>query len=343
MRILSWNCKGLGNSSTVQHGKKIAQHWNPDFLFLLETRLQDGRGTKILSNWGFTGTTEVARIGLSGGLALGWHSEFRVKVCLKNQHFIHIEVVDPVGDIFALTFIYGHPILVHRKKVWDELLGIGTCINHKWICIGDFNQVLSEEDKFTFKPNIIPGNMDLLHTISNLALIPIAAKGLSYTWMNKRKGADFVMEHLDKAFANIEWLDTHLASLVTNLPIIASDHEPIILDTNPRTLFKHRPFRFEWMWNSHPDCPSLVKNAWKDKIPSGSHAFCLTKKLENVRDRFKVWNKQSFRVLDKQILVKKEELRKAQENIHSLQDVLTESKLREQLEDLMDREQIMWA
>ena len=139
MRILSWNCKGLGNSSTVQHGKKIAQHWNPDFLFLLETRLQDGRGTKILSNWGFTGTTEVARIGLSGGLALGWHSEFRVKVCLKNQHFIHTEVVDPVGDIFALTFIYGHPILVHRKKVWDELLGIGTCINHKWICIGDFN------------------------------------------------------------------------------------------------------------------------------------------------------------------------------------------------------------
>ena len=39
----------------------------------------------------------------------------------------------------------------------------------------------------------------------------------------------------------------------------------------------------------------------------------------------------------------KKELRRAQENIHSLQDVLTESKLREQLEDLMDREQIMWA
>jgi hypothetical protein len=271
----------------------------------------------------------VARIGLSGGLALGWHSEFRVKVCLKNQHFINTEVVDPVGDIFALTFIYGHPILVHRKKVWDELLGIGTCINHKWLCIGDFNQVLSEEDKFTFKPSIIPGNMDLLHTISNLALIPIAAKGLSYTWMIKRKGADFVMEHLDRAFANIKWLDTHPASLVTNLPIIASDHGPIILDTNPRTLFKHRPFRFEWMWTSHPDCPSLVKNAWKDKIASGSHAFCLTKKLENVRDRFKVWNKQSFGVLDKQILVEKEEVRRAQENIHSLQDVLTESKLRE--------------
>jgi hypothetical protein len=44
--------------------------------FLLETRLQDGRDTKILSNWGFTGTIEVAHIGLSGGLALGWHSEF---------------------------------------------------------------------------------------------------------------------------------------------------------------------------------------------------------------------------------------------------------------------------
>ena len=124
MRILSWNCKGLGNSSTVQHGKKSAQHWNPDFLFLLETRLQDGRGTKILSNWGFTGTTEVARIGLSGGLALGWHSEFRVKVCLKNQHFIHTEVVDPVGDIFALTFIYGHPFWFTERKFGTSFLAL---------------------------------------------------------------------------------------------------------------------------------------------------------------------------------------------------------------------------
>ena len=30
-----------------------------------------GKGNKILSNWGFMGSSEVPRVGLSGGLALG--------------------------------------------------------------------------------------------------------------------------------------------------------------------------------------------------------------------------------------------------------------------------------
>lgn len=71
----------------------------------------------ILSNWGFDGNTEVARVGLSGRLALGWHQEFQITVRIKNQHIIHTEVFDQTGDKFSITFIYGHPILEHRKQV----------------------------------------------------------------------------------------------------------------------------------------------------------------------------------------------------------------------------------
>jgi hypothetical protein len=37
----------------------------------METKLQAGKGTQILSRWGFDEGIEVERIGLSGGLALG--------------------------------------------------------------------------------------------------------------------------------------------------------------------------------------------------------------------------------------------------------------------------------
>ena len=144
------------------------------------------------------------------------------------------------------------------------------------------------------------------------------------------------MEKLDRVFANFDWLETHPACLVTNLPIICSNHGPIILDIDPCTPFKYRPFRFEWIWTTHPDCPKIVKDAWNTNRSTGSHAYCLTKKLEDVKDKFKVWNKTTFGLIDKQILAKKEELRRTQENIHSLHDVLNESNLRNQLEDLMN-------
>uniref|UniRef100_A0A2N9EFY2 Endonuclease/exonuclease/phosphatase domain-containing protein n=1 Tax=Fagus sylvatica TaxID=28930 RepID=A0A2N9EFY2_FAGSY len=271
--------------------------------------LKDGKGSRFLNNWGFEGHVEVPRIGLSRGLALGWHQEFQFQVLIKSPNIIHTEVLDPKGDNFSLTFLYGHPTLEYRQQIWDQLQGIGTIISHRWLCIGDFNQVIVEEDKLIFKPSSIPGNLPLIQTLSNLSLLLVEAKGLSYTWMNKRKGNDFVMEKLDRAFANIDWFESYPNCLVTNLPIIGSNHGPIILDTDPSTPFKRRPFRFEWMWTTHPDCPVSIKNAWLTNPTRGSHAYCLTKKLENIRDKLKAWNKTSFRLIIQQILTKKEELR----------------------------------
>ena len=89
---------------------------------------------------------------------------------------------------------------------------------------------------------MIPGNLELIKTRSNLSLFRNESKGLSFTWMNKRQGDDFVMEKLDRSFDNIERMETHLHSLVKNLPILCSDHGPIILDTECRP-----PFGFKWM------------------------------------------------------------------------------------------------
>ena len=39
MRLLSWNCQGLGNLWTVQSLYKLAREQAPDICFLMETRL----------------------------------------------------------------------------------------------------------------------------------------------------------------------------------------------------------------------------------------------------------------------------------------------------------------
>ena len=276
MRIISWNCRGLGNAPTVRQGKQIAQFWKPDFFFLLETCLIEGRGKFFLSNWGFKGSSEVLREGLSGGLLLGWTQDWDVSILFQNRHFIHSLITNMQGEVFIVTFLYGHPNLAQRHLIWNELQIFGRQICQKWVCIGDFNQVLHESDKLTFKDNIMIGNLQLQLVLSALCLIPIDSKGLPFTWMNKRQGDEFVMEKLDRAFANTEWLDHFPHSVVRNLPIIRSDHGPIILDTDYPQQFRHRPFRFEWMWTTHPDCTPLINSAWS-KNHAGSYAYILEK------------------------------------------------------------------
>jgi len=48
--------------------------------------------------------------------------------------------------------------------------------------------------------------------------------------MNRREEEKFVMERLDRAFASVDWINAYPNYALKNLPIIQSDHGPIILD-----------------------------------------------------------------------------------------------------------------
>ena len=53
MRILSWNCRGLGKSSAVLQVQKIAHDFNLDVMFLMETHLASNKGKDIWNKCGF--------------------------------------------------------------------------------------------------------------------------------------------------------------------------------------------------------------------------------------------------------------------------------------------------
>lgn len=90
------------------------------------------------------------------------------------------------------------------------------------------------------------------------------------------------------------------------------------------------------MWTTHPE-------AWNTTIQSGSHAFRFKQRLALVRDTFKAWNKTSFGRVEKEIEDHKERLKRIQEQIYMVDDVKMERKVREHLEELLYREEILWT
>ena len=76
---------------------------------------------------------------------------------------------------------------------------------------------------------------------------------------------------------------------------------------------------------------------------NGLRAFQLQNKLANVRKQFIKWNKEVFGRVEKKIRTKQQLFQNLQDSIHILEGVRREEELREDLEDLLIKEEIKWA
>lgn len=148
-------------------------------------------------------------MGLSGGLLLGWLPDRNLQIQHSSKNMIHANLLDHKGTPLSVTSCYGHPEQSKRREVWLELKQLRHSANSNWLGIGDFNQILIDEDKFSFHNNSIVGAELFRQTLNDLELCELEANGQKFTWMNRRKDDSFVMERLDRAFASVEWINSY--------------------------------------------------------------------------------------------------------------------------------------
>ena len=218
--------------------------------------------------------------------------------------------------------------------------GPTKCISHKnWLCIGDFNQIVSIEDKFGFKHRKVDGAESLRQTLFELELCELVAKGQKFTWMNEHEDDSFIMERLENAYASIEWINAYPHYDLRKQPILRSDHGSIVLNFKVRQPFRKRPFRFERMWLTHADCKNV---AWSAQA-NGSRAFKFQQKLKNIRSKFTEWNRSVFGRVENELKDKQRKSQEVQNSISTTADIRIERELRGEIETLLHQEEIMWA
>lgn len=110
MRLISWNCQGLGVALTMKNLKEVCRIKNPHLVFLMETKQKHKIVSKLRRRCGFEEEWIVDPVGLSGGLALWWKSELVVNILHSSQFIIHVAVSSTTLQVaeFA-TFVYSPP------------------------------------------------------------------------------------------------------------------------------------------------------------------------------------------------------------------------------------------
>ncbi|KAK4253792.1 hypothetical protein QN277_010422 [Acacia crassicarpa] len=148
MNALAWNCQGLGVALTVRNLKEECFRRKPLIVFLMETKQKAKYVRKIRRRCGFQEEWLVDPVGRSGGLAIWWAESVKVEILFSSVNIIHTRVSSSVVDTPEfISFIYGPPIEEDRKLCWQEVTRISRNVNGSWLCMGDFNDILSQSEK----------------------------------------------------------------------------------------------------------------------------------------------------------------------------------------------------
>jgi len=152
MKLLSWNCQGLGNPRAVRALLRLIRVENPQIVFLMETRLKVSEMDVIRNKLGFNHCLSVDCKGSgrdrAGGLSLMWtYNEAIYVTSFSSNHIYGLCDDDESGEQWGLTGIYGYPEEHNKRKTWRLIEELTDQTAGQWLCFRDFNDILEPHDK----------------------------------------------------------------------------------------------------------------------------------------------------------------------------------------------------
>lgn len=105
---------------------------------------------------------------------------------------------------------------------------------------------------------------------------------------------------LDRMLVNNEWLSKWPTVFLRGMQHSISDHCPLLLETKERD-WGPTPFRFVNAWCSHPNFKEFVTNAWHNYPVQEWSGYRIKEKLKMLKEDLKMWNRDIFSQLDKNI------------------------------------------
>lgn len=258
-----------------------------DVVFLFETLVNTNKIDFLRRKLGFADAFAMDCTGHSGGVAVLWRNSNSISVSNFNNNFITVKVIENNVAVWRLSSFYSYPERSRQKASWDLLRSLSISSMLPWCCIGDYNDLLSSDEKKGRVPHPEWCLRGFRETVLDCDLHDITMDGYQYTRSRSKGTERAVEERLDRAMGTTHWFAIFPFARVQNLVADISDHSPILLVTDHVEERKvGRRFYFENKWLTEPDLAAVVQYSW-DRNPNGGLLY----KLSCVATDLAVWGR----------------------------------------------------
>ncbi|XP_030942467.1 uncharacterized protein LOC115967498 [Quercus lobata] len=262
---------------------------SPILMVITETRLSGARADEIIEALLFDGYAVANTIGFAGGIWMLWRSDLvHVDVLAATEQEIHAMIqVRSQSFTWLISAIYASPRFEERCMLWNNLRMLANMHDLPWALMGDFNEVLSANEKYGGNPICQRRVRAIRECMNDCSMMDLGFTGPKYTWTNKRELGNLIQCRLDRCWINPGWKELYPEANVTHLARINSDHCPLLLNLYPFLGSNvDRPFRFQTIWLSHSDFPMVVRDAWAGREGN------LAEAISNFKTKAQRWNRE---------------------------------------------------
>lgn len=229
-------------------------------------------------------------------MAVWWKEGVELDFLVKEQNHIHLQVCKGLEPLRGfVTLAYGPPTEVERRSWWPIVKTLCPSDGSPWLCFVDFNDLLSPLEKDGGNHRTSSSFAHFQNFLKECELFDLGAKGLQFTWTNRRQDDAFIRERLDRAICNGAWRELCPTAQVCNLKPLGSDHSPLLIQLEYVGFVGKREFKFEPMWIDHAEYNELIIREWGGRLnqEEGENPW-LIGKLVRLRSVLIDWSKKVF-------------------------------------------------
>jgi hypothetical protein len=226
-----------------------------------------------------------------------WKDEVVLDLKTYSKYHIDMWVTEDItnGRKWRFTGFYGDSKRSQRKESWRLLRFLRNASDLPWLCAGDFNEVLSDQEQFGGNDREEWMMEGFREVVQYCGFTDLGFSGAPFTWDNRRDGVHNIKVRLDRALADEKWLDLFGDSVVSHVQTTASDHCAIKVELQCFGRLQRpawaRPFRYENMWRRHPTYEDTVAAAWGAGCRSLSD---LHANLGGLQEVLRHWDRHEF-------------------------------------------------
>lgn len=125
--------------------------------------------------------------------------------------------------------------------------------------MGDFNEVLHRSEHVGVQERSYAQIAGFREMVDVCGLSDLGYEGHSWTYEKKVAGGSYCRVRLDQTLASPEWSSCFPSAKVRHLTLAASDHCPIVLESERSRAKKRRKGRFHYETFS-----DMLANTWQD-------------------------------------------------------------------------------
>nr|XP_027124324.1 uncharacterized protein LOC113741027 [Coffea arabica] len=278
----------------------------------------------------------------SGGKCLFWNESVRILTTLQTAFTIEAKIGGrELQDEWWFIGVYASCDDHIRKQQWKVLKERKRLWGEKFVIAGDFNDIISNEEKWGGIQREEKSFMTFKDFIAENGLVDLGYEGHPWTWSNHWDNTGEVRQRLDRCLSSCEWSQKFEGTGCKHIESYASDHSLLLLDSEPDNKRKKKRFYFDKRWFQKDGIQQVIEKAWS-KEEQGTKMFRVTRKVRNCRVEILKW-KNTFQANSKVSIKDIKSKLESNERSNLENKGVIRTDLKEQLKKAFREEESFWS